>query len=281
VGDPGGTPNPSYAPVFGIYNDDEVNRVNLTNNTIGHATRAGIYNHHTQYIAASNNKIFNCEYGYYTRYGDNDSEQLPEGNTFTGDLIVSNGFGQIRNSFTVINQGVFASVTKEQTATMKDVAYFAYNDKQERALLYNPSASPAPVSYTGRPYRNIQTGLTIGESPLLMGAYSSLIGFRDITKRTSAPTSSLNESSAEVPNIFAGLTIAPNPVYNRLSINHPGNADPMTVAIFDITGRRLTAPANFTTNYQLDFSNHQKGAYVVLITNSNSGLQERRVIIKK
>jgi hypothetical protein len=91
----------------------------------------------------------------------------------------------------------------------------------------------------------------------------------------------LNESFAEVPNIFTRLTIAPNPVYNRLSINHPGNADPMTVAIFDITGRRLTAPANFTTNYQLDFSNHQKGAYVVLITNSNSGLQERRVIIKK
>jgi hypothetical protein len=56
VGDPGGTPNPSYAPVFGIYNDDDVNRVNVTNNTVGHATRAGIYNHHTQYITASNNR---------------------------------------------------------------------------------------------------------------------------------------------------------------------------------------------------------------------------------
>lgn len=279
VGDPGGTANNLYSPVFGIYNDDEVNRVNVTNNTIGHATRAGIYNHHTQYIAASNNNIFNCEYGYYTRYGDNSSEQLPVENTFTNDLVVSNKSGQILNSFTVIQQGVFSSVTPEQTATMKDVAYSAYNDKQERALLYNPLASATLVSYSGKTYTNIQTEKTI-ENPVQLAAYSSVIGYRAIAKRSSAATA-MNEGFAEMHTTLAKLTIAPNPVYNTLAINFPGNADPMTVTILDFTGRKMIASANFTTNYQLDFSKHPKGAYIVLITNSNNRSQERRVIIKK
>jgi hypothetical protein len=179
----------------------------------------------------------------------------------------------------LINQGVFTNITKEETATITRITYFAFTDKQERALIYNPSALPASVSYSGRSYRNILTGLTI-ENPLQMAAYSSLIGNRDIVKRSSSPTT-MNESFAAVPNISSKLTFAPNPVYNSLSINYPGNADPMTVTLFDITGKRLTAPASFTANYQLEFSNLQKGAYVVLVTNSNSGIQERRVIIKR
>lgn len=279
VGDPGGTANNTYSPVFGIYNDDEVNRVNITNNTIGHATRAGIYNHHTQYIAASGNKIFNCEYGYYTRYGDNDSQKMPVENTFTDDLIVSNTAGQIQNSFTVVTNGIFFTVKEEQTATMTRVAYFAYNEKQERVLLYNPSALTASVSYTGRPYKNFETELTIAESPLVMAANSSLIGYREIARKNNASTR-MNETFSEIHSTIGKLIISPNPVYNTLSINYNGNADPKTITLFDFTGRKLMAQANFTTNYQLDFSRHNKGAYILQINNANSSIQERRVIIK-
>ncbi|MBB1284077.1 right-handed parallel beta-helix repeat-containing protein [Flavisolibacter sp. BT320] len=279
VGDPGGTADNTYSPVFGIYNDDETNQVKIINNTIANATRAGIYNHHTQYIAATGNRIFNCEYGYYTRYGDNQSTKLPVENTFSGDLVVSNASGQIQNSFTVVQQGVFSSITPAQTASMRGVNYFAFDEKQERVLIYNPAAESASISYNGGPYRNILTGAAIGASPLPMAAYSSIIGYKAKTQtnRTSAIT---NNSFTEFQNPISSLTLAPNPVNNTLSIKSNGNTDPLTVTLFDITGRKLIASAKFTTNYQLDFSNHQKGTYIILLTNSKSNFQERRVIIK-
>jgi hypothetical protein len=166
--------------VFGIYNDDEVDRVNITNNTMAYISRAGIYNHHTQYIAASGNKIMDSEYGYYTRYGDNTSTKMPVGNTFTGDIIVSARSGQIEKSLTVVQQGVFSSLTPEQTASFSGINYYPYDATRELKVIFNEKGAQASVPYTGGPWVNILTGNNIGVSPLLMQAYSAFIGYKTI-----------------------------------------------------------------------------------------------------
>jgi hypothetical protein len=181
LGDPGGTPNTNYSPVFGIYNDDEVNRVTITGNVIAYVSRAGIYNHHTQHIKASQNIILDAEYGYYTRYGDNDSKKQPLGNTFTGDVIVSTRPGQVMHSLTVVNNNPgFAALKPAATATFSGINYYAYDAGREVLLLVNPTGKPTAKTYSSGPWLNIKDGKTLGTSPVVVPPFSALIGYKTV-----------------------------------------------------------------------------------------------------
>jgi hypothetical protein len=182
VGDPGGTPNTSYSPVFGIYNDDDVNRITVTGNVIAFVSRAGIYNHHTQHIKASQNKILDAEYGYYTRYGDNGSKKQPLGNMFNGDIIVSTRPGQVMHSLTVVNANPgFASLKPDATATFSGINYHAYDAGREYLLLYNPTSKAVAKPYSGGPWLDITNGKTFGSSPVMVPAYSAIIGYKQVS----------------------------------------------------------------------------------------------------
>jgi parallel beta-helix repeat protein len=177
-GDPGGTLSLSYRPTYGVYLDDESVYFDVLDNTISDAQDAGIYLHHTQNITVSRNTIYNSNNAYFTRFGDNGSQLLPLNNNISGNLAVAAAAGQADSSLTVINQGVFSSLTPSQTATFSGNLFFGYNPLKETKLIYNSALVPMVVPYTGGPYTNIVSGSALAASPALLPAYSSVVGIK-------------------------------------------------------------------------------------------------------
>lgn len=181
VGDPGGTPNLNYNPTFGIYQDDDIDRVNVKHNTVANVPRGGFYNHHTQYVNIDSNNVINAEYGYYTRYGDNSSTKLPtvngvQTNFMRFNTVVSTQSHQIDSSLTVVQQGVFASLQPSQTATFSNNQYYSYSNTREHLLPYNDSTTTraVPFAESGGGWLNIRTGAAVS-SPVTLEAFRSLI----------------------------------------------------------------------------------------------------------
>jgi Secretion system C-terminal sorting domain len=117
--------------------------------------------------------------------------------------------------------------------------------------------------YTWVDFRNINTNGDI---------YASSLDCNGVVTNTTAVANVSNDEH---------LQIGPNPATSTLTIQNKGNQNNITVSVYDMNGRSVTAHQTFTSQLQLNMQHLPAGSYLILAEDKKRNVQLRKIIVKQ
>ena len=90
-------------------------------------------------------------------------------------------------------------------------------------------------------------------------------------------TSALELSVTQV--LLNEIKVAPNPVKDRLWINHTGNRSKFSTVIYKMDGKKVYE-GSFTSGLEVNMESFTSGIYIIQITNEHTNEHIQKMILK-
>ena len=123
---------------------------------------------------------------------------------------------------------------------------------------------------------NLIIDSTIAPSVFYVIVYNSIEGDLYLDSSYSVVHTGINE----MENALSSLFIYPNPANEVLHISFAPQSSPVTIQLFDLTGRNIKSINTSANNFEIDVSDLNNGIYFCMITGKDF-TASRKVIISK